>query len=78
MRITDISVSRYHTLIKLNKFGEVTITDNQSKFGTLVQLSEPIGISFVRSKPLYVQVGRTVLVLNAENRFSCLQRCFGL
>lgn len=36
VRITDISVSRFHTQIKLNKNGDVIISDNQSKFGTLV------------------------------------------
>ncbi len=36
VRITDISVSRFHSQIRLNKNGEVFIEDNQSKFGTLI------------------------------------------
>ncbi len=54
VRITDISVSRYHTMIKLTKFGEVVISDNCSKFGTLVQLREPYGLPLNSSKPLYL------------------------
>ena len=73
MRITDISVSRFHTAIKLNKKGEIIIADNQSKFGTLVQLAEPIPIK--NNFPIYFQVGRVVIVLFTVNRFSCLERC---
>ena len=36
VRITDISVSRFHSLIRLSKKGKVFVEDNQSKFGTLV------------------------------------------
>jgi hypothetical protein len=54
VRITDISVSRFHTLIKLTKFGEVVISDNSSKFGTLVQMKEPIALGVGSSKPVYV------------------------
>ena len=77
VRITDISVSRFHTSIKLNKYGDVVISDNASKFGTLVQLSDPIGINFGQSKPTTLQIGRTVVTLHSVNRFSCMQRCFG-
>lgn len=75
MRITDISVSRYHTLIKLSKFGEVLLSDNQSKFGTLVQLAEPIEIPYGMKRPLYVQVGRSLVAFGAVQRFGCIQRC---
>ena len=52
VRITDISVSRFHSLIKLTTNGEVFIEDNQSKFGTLIQLNEPLSIR--SSYPTYV------------------------
>ena len=42
VRITDISVSRIHSQIKLNKNGQVFIEDNQSKFGTLIQIKDPL------------------------------------
>jgi hypothetical protein len=54
VRITDISVSRFHTMIKLTKFGEVVISDNSSKFGTLVQMKEPIPLNVGSGKPVYV------------------------
>ena len=76
VRITDISVSRFHTHIKLNKHGHVVLSDNQSKFGTLVQLgSEPLSVK--QGVPLYVQVGRAVLVLFAVNRHNWVQRMCG-
>ena len=41
-------------MIKLTKFGEVIISDNCSKFGTLVQLREPYGLPLNSSRPLYL------------------------
>ncbi len=73
VRITDISVSRFHTQIKLNKNGEVYIKDNNSKFGTLIELTDPLAIK--TAHPVYLQIGRCVLVLFSVNRFSCMQRC---
>jgi hypothetical protein len=71
VRITDISVSRYHTAVKLSKDGEVIISDNQSKFGTLVQLAEPTEIPFGMKKPLFVQIGRSLIAFGASQRFGC-------
>eukprot|EP00350_Pseudokeronopsis_sp_OXSARD2_P005236 CAMPEP_0170546924 /NCGR_PEP_ID=MMETSP0211-20121228/5298_1 /TAXON_ID=311385 /ORGANISM="Pseudokeronopsis sp., Strain OXSARD2" /LENGTH=220 /DNA_ID=CAMNT_0010851651 /DNA_START=575 /DNA_END=1237 /DNA_ORIENTATION=+ len=44
VRITDISVSRFHSQIKLTKHGTVQIEDNQSKFGTLIQMKAPVQV----------------------------------
>jgi len=41
IRTTDISVSRFHALLKYNK-GNFYIEDNNSKFGTLVLLRDSI------------------------------------
>ena len=41
MRIPDISVSRTHAIIK-REGKRIFITDNGSKFGTLVQLKQPL------------------------------------
>lgn len=77
MRITDISVSRCHAILKYEK-GLFFIEDNASKFGTLVLAKNPLPISIV-SNNLALQVGRTVLyfsvkkikkVLNAFVKFS--------
>jgi len=58
IRISDISVSRCHAIIKVidKKF---YLEDNKSKFGTLLGFSEPIKLSNFVS----VQIGRTVLNL---------------
>lgn len=45
LRVTDISVSRVHAFIKRNEEGDYFITDNQSKFGTLVQVQSPMLLS---------------------------------
>jgi pSer/pThr/pTyr-binding forkhead associated (FHA) protein len=41
VRITDISVSRCHALIKRSNKGDFIVEDNNSKFGTLVLLRKP-------------------------------------
>jgi hypothetical protein len=61
VRITDISVSRVHSLIRMTKKGEVILEDNESKFGTLLLLSKPYLIK--EFLPVFVQVGRTVLCI---------------
>lgn len=45
LRVTDISVSRLHAFIKRSQSGDYFITDNSSKFGTLVQLQTPMLLS---------------------------------
>lgn len=41
IRITDISVSRCHALIKRSAKGDYILEDNNSKFGTLVLVRKP-------------------------------------
>lgn len=41
IRVTDISVSRFHAKINKSDQGEFFIEDNKSKFGTLIQLRKP-------------------------------------
>lgn len=38
IRVTDISVSRYHARISQHVEGDFFVEDNKSKFGTLVQV----------------------------------------
>jgi hypothetical protein len=42
VRITDISVSRFHSALTLCKDGSVALTDNLSKFGTLLLVDNPL------------------------------------
>ena len=41
IRVTDISVSRYHAKLNKSDDGSYYIEDNQSKFGTLLMLRKP-------------------------------------
>ena len=63
MRISDISVSRVHAIIKFND-GKFFIFDNTSKFGTLIHVNKPFPIT---TEKIAIQVGKTVLTLILKN-----------
>jgi len=56
LRISDISVSRVHALLKY-KDGRFLLFDNESKFGTLIQLNKNYQI---QNDKAAIQIGRTV------------------
>jgi len=60
--VSDISVSRNHAYI-LYKEGKFLLFDNNSKFGTLVQIDQPIEIS---SEKTILQCGKTVIILSIK------------
>ncbi len=73
--MTDISVSRFHALIKREN-NTFTIEDNNSKFGTLILIQNP-SLKIMQSTYLPIQVGRTCFHLTVKKPFSifsCL--CF--
>ena len=84
VRITDISVSRHHSTITLLEDGTLALSDNFSKFGTLKLIQEPIAVPVFSKNAddaVYLQVGRSMVVLQALNRFTWLQRmgcCFSI
>jgi pSer/pThr/pTyr-binding forkhead associated (FHA) protein len=41
IRVTDISVSRFHAKIVESEAGDFYVEDNHSKFGTLIQIRRP-------------------------------------
>ena len=60
VRVSDISVSRCHALIKHNQEnGRFYLEDNLSKFGTLVLAKEQIELDPEMTKA--VQIGRSVI-----------------
>lgn len=61
IRITDISVSRNHALIKFNN-GGFHIFDNKSKFGTLVK-EERMEVPVTPDHAQAMQIGRTVVII---------------
>ena len=42
IRVTDISVSRLHARISQGPEGDFFVEDNKSKFGTLLQVRQPV------------------------------------
>lgn len=65
IRVTDISVSRFHAKINMSETGEFYVEDNRSKFGTLIQLRKPYMLDKNRNN--YIQMGRTTLTINIED-----------
>ncbi len=69
IRISDISVSRLHAYIHYRD-GKFILEDNESKFGTLVQMNS--SMSVCDSRQLSVQVGRTVLTMGIRSHAEAL------
>jgi hypothetical protein len=61
--VNDISVSRSHASIKYEN-GKFLIFDNKSKFGTLVQVKEPIEIT---QEKMVIQCGKTVVAFSLKS-----------
>lgn len=66
IRVSDISVSRFHALIVKTKQNELVIKDNNSKFGTLIWLQHPLLLSEFSS--IHLQVGRTLLEIQMKEK----------
>lgn len=67
VRISDISVSRCHAIVKLRD-GNFLLEDYNSKFGTLIKSRDRIHISSNNS--VVVQTGRTVISMSLKNSTS--------
>jgi hypothetical protein len=74
IRITDISVSRCHALIKLEK-GKFYLEDNNSKFGTLVNMKKSFPVAGTYNN-ISLQIGRTLIYLSMKKNKSILPVCF--
>jgi len=73
VRISDISVSRFHALIRKAKDDSLYLEDNNSKFGTLVLLQNPKMRVLESCLPL--QIGRSLLTFHIKKPWSFF-RCF--
>lgn len=69
IRITDISVSRYHSKIYFNQ-GEFYCIDNDSKFGTVALLRHPISLPQRSEHFLQIQVGKHLIEIEAESHLN--------
>lgn len=67
VRISDISVSRCHAIIKHKNTG-FYVEDNMSKFGTLIWVRKPIALDILNT--LAIQVGRSVMSFNLKKNYS--------
>lgn len=72
MRVTDISVSRIHAFIRKDTDGHFYLEDNESKFGTLVQLQRPIHLNPMHT--YYFQTGRTIFKATLEREIGFWDR----
>ena len=73
LRISDISVSRDHASIQLSRDG-FFLSDNRSKFGTLLLARRPIRLS--EAFPTLIQVDRTVLNFHQRQSWGLVRSCF--
>lgn len=64
VRISDVSISRYHATIRYRN-DNFMLEDNDSKFGTLVSVRRPQAV--VNFQNLALQVGRTVVNLRLSD-----------
>ena len=63
---TDISMSRFHAVLKFNKeTGNITL-ENKSKYGTLVLVKN--NIKLTDNKKIYLQIGRTFITAEQKDK----------
>lgn len=74
VRVSDISVSRFHAMIRKDRNGSFYLEDNNSKFGSLVLVQVP-KLRILKNSSLSIQIGRTMLTFDIKKPFS-LFSCF--
>lgn len=72
IRMTDISVSRAHAVLKLTNHG-LFIEDKNSKFGTLVLVQKPFPILKDRNN-IFLQIGRSVINCQVKANWKYVMR----
>jgi len=71
VRVTDISVSRFHAGIKKSSKGEFVVEDNGSKFGTLVMVRKPLLLK--KNQKVSLQIGRSMVEFTVAVPTNCLK-----
>ena len=60
----DISISRFHAVLKYNKMtSKICIVNKSKKFGTLVLIKKPLKIL---DEKIHLQVGRSYIIANLK------------
>lgn len=73
VRVTDISVSRVHAIIKKSQKGYFYIEDNHSKFGSLVLIRNPLLLK--DGDPNIIQAGRTLMEISIKRPIKIFNSC---
>lgn len=74
LMLTDISVSRVHTVLTLVNDDYVIMEDFNSKFGSLVLLQCP-SVEILNGQTLTVQIGRTYMNIELKQPFQLFDCC---
>lgn len=74
LMLSDISVSRVHTIFRIVNGDRVVMEDFNSKFGTLVLL-QCSSMEILQGQMLTVQVGRTYFDISIKEHFSLFWCC---
>lgn len=73
INLLDVSISRLHSTLTIDKRKNIFIEDNDSKFGTLILVQSKLKL--IENLPLFIQTGRTFLDCrinsSSYNLFSC-------
>lgn len=70
VKISDISISRNHALLKVIDNKEIWLEDFQSKFGSLMAHNDPYEIN-TKSGVESWQIGRTLMTITCQFPKSC-------
>jgi len=63
VRISDVTMSRVHSILKLFDKSEIWIQDFSSKFGTLILQTEVMKAG-IQDEPIVLQIGRTFIKIH--------------
>lgn len=74
VRINDISVSRFHAIIRIEK-NNLYMEDNNSKFGTLILIRSSYPLN--EYSDFSIQSGRSVLSFSLKLKKKSKASCFG-
>jgi hypothetical protein len=74
IRLSDISVSRFHGFITRDKNGKFVLKDNDSKFGTLILMQHP-KMPILTNNTLLIQTGRMIASFSVKAN-NCAFSCF--
>ena len=74
LMLSDISVSRIHTVLRIVNGDKVILEDFNSKFGTLVLLQCP-SIEILNGQRLTIQIGRTYMNIEIKQSFQLFNCC---